>query len=792
MRKFLRLTAIAAITSVPFVGCSDDDTIGFTPDGEAGTGGTGSAGRAGSGGVAGAEMSGSGGMVATAGMGGVGGGAAGEGGSAGSSGDECSLTECGSACVDTATTEAHCGSCDRACSNANASASACTAGVCGATCNAGFADCSVDDGSGADDGCETDLNENTLCGTTCENRVPCDVGQFCVDGACGTTCESPNTQCGDTCESLDTATDHCNACDRACSGDGVLTLACVAGACTPECDPGFGDCSVDVGSGTDDGCETNLGTTADDCGACDRACDSTNTASLVCTDGTCAPNCNVGFADCEVDDGNGADDGCETDLSSAQSCGTTCGDRAVCVAGDICQNGVCTPPCALDECGAECVDTQITSAHCGACDRACGNSNTASLACVNGLCDPSCSSGFADCIADTGANDDGCETNLNSSATCGLACGATVACSGSDTCENGVCTATCTQTTCGAECVDTATATAHCGACDRACSTTNVTGSACSGGLCAPVCAADFGDCNPDTGSGADDGCETDFNAAATCGTTCGNIAVCTADESCVNGVCTANCAFAQCGGQCVDTATTTAHCGACDRACLDDAAVASTSCSSGLCGPVCEAGFADCSVDNGTTDDGCETNLNSDASCGTTCGNRVVCTAGKDCVSGVCTAFNLVPNPSAENAAISPWVGVSGGVVALTTAQANTGVQSVTSVGRNQTFQGVGVEMLGLVVQGRAYTVRGFMRTSAASTNAGRLSGRADCQGGPSSFLFIAQTAVSSTAWTQLSGTVTVPTLAACATMTSFRVYFENADNTVQILADDMTVLEQ
>ena len=101
------------------------------------------------------------------------------------------------------------------------------------------------------------------------------------------------------------------------------------------------------------------------------------------------------------------------------------------------------------------------------------------------------------------------------------------------------------------------------------------------------------------------------------------------------------------------------------------------------------------------------------------------------------------------------------------------------------------------MVVQGRTYTARGFMRTSAPSVNQGRFSARADCTGGAqaSFFLFIAQTAVSSTAWTQLSGNVTVPTLAQCPTMTSFRVYFENAEGNptpVQILADDMEVREQ
>lgn len=102
-------------------------------------------------------------------------------------------------------------------------------------------------------------------------------------------------------------------------------------------------------------------------------------------------------------------------------------------------------------------------------------------------------------------------------------------------------------------------------------------------------------------------------------------------------------------------------HCGGCDRACLDDANVTGTTCSGGLCAATCVASRADCSQPAApAADNGCDTNLNSNATCGTTCGNVVACTVDKNCVSGVAV-----------------------------------------TVGRTQNFQGVGVNLFGLVRQG-------------------------------------------------------------------------------------------
>jgi hypothetical protein len=49
----------------------------------------------------------------------------------------------------------------------------------------------------------------------------------------------------------------------------------------------------------------------------------------------------------------------------------------------------------------------------------------------------------------------------------------------------------------------------HCGDCGRACAGTNVSGRACSAGICRPTCAPPYADCSQPPPTATDDGCET-------------------------------------------------------------------------------------------------------------------------------------------------------------------------------------------------------------------------------------------------------------------------------------------
>jgi Stigma-specific protein, Stig1 len=133
-------------------------------------------------------------------------------------------TLCNAVCVSTATDVNNCGACGHACSATNGTPT-CTNGVCGQTCNAGFATC----GSGA--ACTTNIN-------TDPNNC----------GACGHVCNATNG-----------------------------TPTCTNGLCGQTCNAGFGACVPGAG------CTTNLNTDPNNCGACGHVCATGHS----CTNGVC-------------------------------------------------------------------------------------------------------------------------------------------------------------------------------------------------------------------------------------------------------------------------------------------------------------------------------------------------------------------------------------------------------------------------------------------------------------------------------------------------------------------------
>lgn len=207
------------------------------------------------------------------------------------------------------TDDRNCGACGEGCPPR----SHCSDGEC--RCEEGTADCdwlrTRYTTAGNADGCECLLTRGWVCdlrfdeptccipnpGAACaRDQDCCGEGSRCQDGFCYTACEPED-----------------------CGAQGS---ACVLGIC--RCLSGFGNCDRKW----DDGCETDLRTDVEHCGACGHDCG----AHAACVQGRCT--CLDRHANC-----NGLlEDGCETDLryddDGCGGCGIVCPPRSHCVQGE--------------------------------------------------------------------------------------------------------------------------------------------------------------------------------------------------------------------------------------------------------------------------------------------------------------------------------------------------------------------------------------------------------------------------------------------------------------------------
>lgn len=147
---------------------------------------------------------------------------------------------------------------------------------------------------------------------------------------------------------------ECSASEKACSGECISRErpdhGCGSSACTPcltpnatprcngeaRCDialcyKGFDDCD----GNRENGCETDIRTDPDNCGACKKRCPDLPHAERGCGDVCTVWRCQLGYRDCNGD----SQDGCEVHVvSDEKNCGH-CG--VTCAPGQRCQEGHC-------------------------------------------------------------------------------------------------------------------------------------------------------------------------------------------------------------------------------------------------------------------------------------------------------------------------------------------------------------------------------------------------------------------------------------------------------------------
>jgi hypothetical protein len=140
----------------------------------------------------------------------------------------------------------------------------------------------------------------------------------------------------------------------------------------------------------------------------------------------------------------------------------------------------------------------------------------------------------------------------------------------------------------------------------------------------------------------------------------------------------------------------------------------------------------------------------------------------------------NLLTNGDMESGTTG-WSVFGSGTLASNTSVVHGGARSLSITGRTASWNGPGQDLSSKVTNGKGYTTNVWMRTQ-SGTATGKVT-LAVTANGSTNYITLAQGAVNSSGWTQLSGTATVSW---SGTLSSARFYVETTSGTASFYIDD------
>jgi hypothetical protein len=184
--------------------------------------------------------------------------------------------------------------------------------------------------------CSTACTNTTTDGANCGTcGHACSSGEVCAGGTCGLVCTPPSTACGTTCANTGIDPQNCGKCGNACGPYQNAAPGCDQGNCVYACNGGYLDCTSATG------CETNGQVDLNNCGACGNVCALTfEAASVACSGAACqVATCDSGNADCNGTYSDGCETNILfDDPNNCGGCGVQCDGEGVqgCDNGNCC------------------------------------------------------------------------------------------------------------------------------------------------------------------------------------------------------------------------------------------------------------------------------------------------------------------------------------------------------------------------------------------------------------------------------------------------------------------------